>query len=59
MKLSELIEELQELYEEHGDLPVRYNDGKGDVLVSLADAYNEHGSQEQYDGVKETHIFIH
>ena len=59
MKLLEMIEQLQELYKKHGDLPVRHNVGSSEVLVSLADAYNEHGSQEQYDGVKENHVFIH
>ena len=59
MKLSEFIEELQKLYEKHGDLPVRRNDSNGEVLVSYVDAFNENDNKEQKDGIKENHVFIH
>ena len=57
MKASRLIEDLKKLIDKHGDLPVRTYD-VAEKPVTMVAAYNENGSTEKDDGVKEDHFFI-
>ncbi|MEV5054644.1 hypothetical protein MRBLRH13_000225 [Agrobacterium radiobacter] len=44
MKASKLIKELQQLISEHGDLPVNYDGGSGDLSVGDIIAYDQIGN---------------
>ncbi len=60
MKATELIERLQELIDEHGDLAVQKYNGSSEDTVWLVDAYDNEGNGPMDKYAKApTQIFLH
>lgn len=55
MKVSELLEKLQVLMEEHGDLPVTYHQFGITMPVDVVEAFDSNGNSD--GSISHIHIF--
>lgn len=58
MKVSEVIKDLQKALDEHGDLPVRYNDSFNDRTVAEITPYTKEGNCPDDENAA-AEIYIH
>lgn len=58
MLVSELIAELQEQMDKHGDLVVHYNHPAGDVTPTIVNTYTVDGKKPESDNPA-VEIYIH